>query len=273
MQAQWSLVLFTVISGVGAWLFASSMIQALAKRGAMPSKVETIVSIVLLAVGGVASVTHLKHVDRIFEALNHPTSGIFVEAALIGILIVLALIYLIMLVRKTGESGQRAVGVVTMIIAIIFPFMCGYSYMMEARQAWMTIALPLAYWATPAAAGAGLAALLKAKAGADDAEVSFAGVLTAVFGVLGIVCSAAFFIYAAGWLDSALAGTVAWIAATFVTGVLSVLCGVAIKCKPGCAVSAGAGAVVLSAVCALAMRVGMWMIGTPVLDFFLQPLD
>ena len=99
MEAQWSLVLFTVISGAGAWLFATSMMGALAKKSPLPTKVETIVAIVLLAVGGVASVTHLKHIDRIFEALNHPTSGIFVEAALIGVLIVLALIYLIMVAQ------------------------------------------------------------------------------------------------------------------------------------------------------------------------------
>ena len=55
MEAQWSLVLFTVISGAGAWLFATSMIGALAKKSALPTKIETIVAIVLLAVGGIAS--------------------------------------------------------------------------------------------------------------------------------------------------------------------------------------------------------------------------
>ena len=273
MEAQWSLVLFTVISGVGAWLFASSMIQALARRGAMPSKVEAVVAIVLLIIGGIASATHLKHVERIFEALNHPTSGIFVEAALIGILVVLMAIYLVMLVRKTGDASLKTIGIVTTIVAVIFPFMCGYSYMMEARQAWMTIALPLAYWATPAAAGAGLSAVLKAKAGAEAKEISVAGVLTAVLGVLGIVCSAAFFAYASGWMDAALAGTVTWIVATFVTGVLTAAAGLAIWKKPEQALAGGVAALVLGAVCATAMRVGMWMIGTPVLDFFLQPLD
>ena len=89
MEIQWALVMFTVVSGAGAWLFASSMIAALAGRGELPTKLESIVAFVLVAVGGCLSVLHLKHVDRILEALNHPTSGIFVEAAMIGVLCVL----------------------------------------------------------------------------------------------------------------------------------------------------------------------------------------
>lgn len=273
MEAQWSLVLFTVISGAGAWLFATSMAGALAKKNALPTKVETIVSIVLLAVGGIASVTHLKHIDRIFEALNHPTSGIFVEAALIGILIVLAAIYLIMLVRKTGESGTKIVGVVTMVVAIIFPFMCGYSYMMEARQAWMTIALPLSYWATAAVAGAGVNLLLKAVAKDEAASVSFAGVLTVACSVVAAVCCAAFFAYTGAWLGGAKAGCVAWIAATFACIAIALVAGALATKKADSAVAAGAVATVAGAACAIAMRVAMWLVGTPLLDFFLQPLD
>ena len=39
MEIQWSLVLFTVVSGAGAWLFASSMIEALAKKDELPTSV------------------------------------------------------------------------------------------------------------------------------------------------------------------------------------------------------------------------------------------
>lgn len=81
MEIQWSLVLFTVVAGAGAWQFAAAMIEALAKKDELPCRAESIVAFVLLVVGGCLSVTHLKHVDRILEALNHPASGIFVEAA------------------------------------------------------------------------------------------------------------------------------------------------------------------------------------------------
>lgn len=273
MEAQWSLVLFTVISGAGAWLFATSMAGALAKRGSLPSKVESIVAIVLLAVGGVASVTHLKHVDRIFEALNHPTSGIFVEAAMIGVLIVLIAVYLVMLVRGAKESGLKVVGTVAGVVGIVFTVACGSSYMMEARQAWMTFALPLSYATTAAAAGAGVNMLLSALEGADEKARSFAGLLEAVLSAVAVVCCIAFFVYASGWMADAMEGTVAWIAVTFVALIVSLACGVLSWKKPSLAKTAGVVALVAGVASAIAMRVAMWLIGTPVLDFFLMPLD
>lgn len=273
MAAQWSLILFTVISGAGAWLFAFAMIQALAKKGALPTKAETITSAVLLAVGGIASATHLKHIDRIFEALNHPTSGIFVEAALIGVLIALMVVYFILLVRKSNEGAIKAVGVITAIVAIVFPFMCGYSYMMEARQAWMTIALPLAYWGTAAAAGAGLNIMMKAYAKADDSAISFAGILTVIAGVIAIVTSAAFFMYAAGWLEGADGSTMAWIVTTIVAGAVSLAGGAWAWKQTSAGMPAGVVACAAGVVSAIAMRLAMWLVGTPLLDFFLMPFD
>ena len=273
MEAQWSLILFTVISGAGAWLFATSMAGAIAKRGALPTKMESIVAIVLLAVGGVASVTHLKHVDRIFEALNHPTSGIFVEAAMIGILIVLIAVYLIMLVRGSKEGGLKAVGAVAAVIAIVFTFACGSSYMMEARQAWMTVALPFSYAATAAAAGAGVNLLLKSLAAVDDKSLSFAGLLEVVLSAVAIVCCAAFFVYASGWFADAKSGAALWIAVTFVALASSLGCGVWAWKKPASAKTAGVAALAAGVIAAIAMRLAMWLVGTPVLDFFLMPLD
>ena len=49
MEIQWALVLFTVVSGAGAWLFACSMLGYLLKKDAAPSKMETIVAFVLVA--------------------------------------------------------------------------------------------------------------------------------------------------------------------------------------------------------------------------------
>ena len=56
MEIQWALVLFTVVSGAGAWLFAFSMLGSLLKKDAAPGKMETITAFVLVAVGGCMSV-------------------------------------------------------------------------------------------------------------------------------------------------------------------------------------------------------------------------
>ncbi len=149
MEIQWALVLFTVISGAGAWLFACSMLGHLLKKAPETSKMETVVAFVLLAVGGCMSVLHLSHVDRILEALNHPTSGIFIEAAMIGVLCLILAVYFIMLMRGTSEKARTVVGILGMLLGVVFTYACGSSYMMEGRPAWETIALPSPTWARP----------------------------------------------------------------------------------------------------------------------------
>ena len=47
---------------------------------------------------------------------------------------------------------------------------------------------------------------------------------------------------------------------------------VAVK-KAESATALGAVACIAGVICAIAMRVAMWLVGTPVLNFFLQPLD
>ena len=65
MTIQWSLVLFTVLSGCGAGLFARTAPDEF--RGGAAPKVRLpacAVAVALLVVGGIASATHLSHVDR-----------------------------------------------------------------------------------------------------------------------------------------------------------------------------------------------------------------
>ena len=145
--------------------------------------------------------------------------------------------------------------------------------MMAARQAWMRLATPFAYWGTAAAAGAGVNLLLKAQAKDEAASVSFAGLLTVVCSVIALVCSAAFFAYAGAWLGSAKSGAVAWIVATFVGCIAALAAGALAMRKADSGMAAGAVATVAGVVCALAMRVAIWLVCTPLLDFFLQLLD
>lgn len=273
MEIQWALVLFTVVSGAGAWLFAFSMLGYLFKKSPEPTKMETIVALVLLAVGGCMSVLHLSHVDRILEALNHPTSGIFIEAAMIGVLCVILAVYFIMLVRTASEKARTVVGILGMLIGVVFTYACGSSYMMEARPAWATIALPLAYLGTAAAAGAGLNLLLKAGQKQDESAVSFAGLMGVAGGTLGGVLGAAFCISAGAWIAQADASASAWMVALFVAVVAVILCGALAMRKPQSAVAFGLVACMAGIVAAIALRVAMWLIGTPFMDFFLMALD
>lgn len=273
MEIQWALVLFTVVSGAGAWLFASSMLASLLKKGEAPTRLETILAFALLVVGGCMSVMHLSHVDRIMEALNRPTSGIFVEAAMIGVTCAVLAVYFILTVRGASEGSRKVVGAVGMVLAALFTFACGSSYMMEARPAWTTITLPLAYFGTAAAAGCGLNLLCKAVQGADDDAVSFAGILAAAGGALGAILAAAYCAIASAYLAASEDGAVTWVAAVFVGAVVEIACGLLASKKPSGAAAMGAVCLVAGVVAAIALRVAMWLLGTPFMDFFLMPME
>lgn len=273
MEIQWALVLFTVVSGAGAWLFAFSMLGWLLKKDAAPSKMETITAFVLTAVGGCMSVLHLSHVDRILEALNHPTSGIFIEAAMIGVLCVILAAYFVLIVRGSSEKARTAVGVLGMLVGIVFTYACGSSYMMEARPAWETVALPLAYFGTAASAGAGLNLLLKAVQKREGAALSFASMLAVVGGTVGLVLAAAFCISAGTYVAAAANSATAWAVALFAALAVEIVCGAVAFKHPKGTLTLGCAALIAGVIAAVALRAAMWLIGTPFMDFFLMALD
>ena len=153
MEIQWSLVLFTALTGLAGWLFVCVAVDEFLGRAKKASFPAAVVSIVVAIVGGLASVTHLSHPDRIMGALSHPTSGIFVEAVLIGCLIVCVAVYLVLLKREAGVGARKAVAVVGAVFGVLLSFMAGESYLMSARPNWNTQLLPLGYLLTVAPAG------------------------------------------------------------------------------------------------------------------------
>lgn len=148
MTIQWSLVLFTALTGIGGWTFvcvAADEFLGRAKTAAFPAAV---VAFALSAVGGLASVTHLSHPDRIMGALGHPTSGIFTEAVLVGCVCVFVAIYLVMLKRGASDGALKAVAVIGAVFGVLISFMAGESYLMSSRPNWDTQLLPLGYMLT-----------------------------------------------------------------------------------------------------------------------------
>lgn len=274
MEIQWTLVLFTLISGTGAWLFASAALGEILNKEKEASKIETIVAFVLIVIGGCLSVLHLKHPDRILEALNRPTSGIFIEAALIGITSVILAIFFIMILRNASLGSRKVVAGIGAVAAIVLTYACGSSYMMEARPAWDTIALPIAYLGTAASAGTALNLLIKIALKRSEESVKFAGILALGGSVLGLVTAAIFCFSSGADLFSSEHNLSIWIIVLFAALVLAGIgSAIAIK-KPGgkglgLAVAAFAGGFVA----ALALRAVMWLMGSPLMDFFLMPLE
>jgi anaerobic dimethyl sulfoxide reductase subunit C (anchor subunit) len=268
MEIQWTLVLFTAVSGTGAWLFVSAVLGGLFKKDETLGRAEILLSVALLAAGGVLSVLHLEHPDRILEALNRPTSGIFIEAALIGLAAGAILVYLVLLVRGTRAGVRRGVAVAAALLCVILSFVCGSSYMMAARPAWDNLLLPVAYLCTSAAAGASLNLLVKALRKVGEDSVRFAGIVALLCCVLGAVSALAFCLSSGSTVFGAEGDLSMWVivlvGALIIALISNALVTRYVKGGTGLAVVAVIGSVVG----AVALRAVMWLIGTPVLDFF-----
>ena len=229
MTIQWSLVLFTVLSGCGAGLFACTALDEF--RGGAASKVRLpacAVAVALLVVGGIASATHLSHVDRMMAVLAHPTAGI--------------------------------------VLAVAFAFACGVSYMMTSRPVWNTVALPLAYLGTALATGAALYLVMCAALKVDEGDVKKAGVYAAAGGALSLVLTVAFgLVSGTAFGDQA---ALFWVAVVLCGSAAPAVCGVLVARKSGGALSLGVVALAGALVGSVAVRAVMWLVGTAVANYF-----
>ena len=244
MEIQWSLVLFTALKGAGAWLVACAgrdAFKGLAKKTVVPA---VVTGIVLIIVGGIASATHLSHVDRIMAVLAHPAPGIFLEAVLLGIDVVVAVAFLVLYRRGASEGVLKGLGVVAVAMAAVFSYACGSSYMMSSQLAWNTVALPLGYL------GTALAAATETLVGAAAALVT-----SLAYGLLaGIVGG-----------DSAI---LFWVGVVVCGGVVPAACGVAGMKKTEGALSLAIVAVVGAFIGAVAYRVLMWTASIALMSLF-----
>ena len=125
MDIQWSLVLFTALTGMGGWLFFFICLNVFVRKTDKGAFAGTATALALTVVGGLASVTHLSHPDRMLGALQHPTSGIFTEALLVGLLAIVMIAFLVMLRRGIDGGALKAVAVVGMALGALMSFMAG----------------------------------------------------------------------------------------------------------------------------------------------------
>ena len=259
MDIQWSLVLFTAIASCGTWVSVGVAVDELRGLTQRTNLTASALALVLAVVGGIASVTHLSHPDRIMAVLSHPTPGIFLEALLIGLFIAAVAVYVILLKRDASAGARKAVAVLAAVIGIVFSFASGYSYMMEARATWNTIALPLGYM------GLSLYLLLAACKKESVEAVKLAGWETVIGGVLALVSGLAF-----GFASGAATGDAAaifWVALVC-GGLAPLVCGWLARSKPASAVTMATVAFAGGIIGSIAFRAVMWMVGTAVANYF-----
>lgn len=268
MEIQWSLVIFTALTGAAGWMAVCIAIDEFQKKAQKASFMAAIVALVLAIVGGIASVTHLSHPENIMGVFGHPTSGIFTEALLVGLFSVAIIVYALLKKREASEGAAKAMAVVAAIIGIVLSCAAGASYMMESVPAWNTVMLPAGYLGTAIPVGVAVY-MLVAKMLDSEADLTTYAKCLIIGGIAAAVLALAFAL-PAGASGSALG---AMAGAVVLSGVAPAILGFMMsKDAAKCTTALIAAALVCALIGAICFRVGMWSIAAPVANLFLGSL-
>lgn len=196
MEIQWPLLVFSVLLGIssGSYVFLGigelkGVFREVRFKGAL-------IALILLALGGCASVLHLGHPERATHLLANMGSGLSMELIFLAILGIVGVIYLI-ISRGKPSGASKVVGVLAGILGLVLPFVTGASYLMAARPAWDSITLPLLYVGGGLAAGFLLMAALVLFGSKAKEEGRFALTLALVGVVVMVVTVVAYLIWVA----------------------------------------------------------------------------
>ncbi len=295
MELQWPLIIFTTLLAWSCGVFATQGVLALKGEGKQVQLPALIVSVVLLAVSGIAVFFHLQHWERIFNGFGHITSGITQELIAIVVFVVVAVVYFAML-RKSDDGGTVPawLAVVAIAISVVLAVVSAHSYMMAARPAWDTVVWPLAMLLAGGAAGAlTVMAMLAAKGGESKVGGLTATVLAAASAVASVAMVAVWQASAGSFADvgyhfdpttptsplldvaaetNVLSGELAplvWLGVIVVGALAPIACAVLANKKGGkswlALGAAGAACAVVGAVC---LRVVFYELGLSVFMFY-----
>ena len=292
MELQWPLILFTTLTAWACGTFSAQGVLALKGAGKKSQQLLVIVSVVLLALSGIAVFFHLQHWERIFNGFGHITSGITQELIAIVVFVVVAVAYFVM-ARKSEDGGTLPKGMawVAIAISVILAAVCAHSYMMPARPAWDSVLEVLSIVGAALLLGPATCAVVLAAKGEDAGACG----LPAVAGsAIGAVCAAAYALFiqlSAGAFSQvgyyfdpthptkavvdagatlACQAPLLWLGAVIVGAVVPLVCCVMAR-KKGDAASwklFGGVAVVAALIGAVCLRVAFYNVGLSVFMFY-----
>lgn len=190
MAVQWPLLIFSVLLGISSGMMVFAAAGEIKGRFKDARFILTIAALVLVAVGGCASVFHLGHPERALHILGNINSGLSKELFAVGAMGVATLIYAI-LSRKSYPSATKVFGILAGAIGIVLPLVAGASYVMSARPVWDSFTLPVMYLGTGLSMGMLAAAAIVCSKG-DAADSKFARQLALVGAIAGAVSIVAY---------------------------------------------------------------------------------
>lgn len=119
MISEFPLWVFTLLTGIAAGCYVGA--AALPAQGPTTAKKANvalpIVALVLVAIGGIAAMTHLGRPELMLNVLNNPTSSLTLEGASAGVLAVVAIIDLIICLTK--HEANRVVRIIGAVVGIV----------------------------------------------------------------------------------------------------------------------------------------------------------
>ncbi len=262
MAIQWPLVIFGLLAGCGGALFAFIGISELLGIARKTRFSAAIVSLILLVVGGCASVAHLGQPGNIMAAAANlfSFSGISVELIMLGINVILVIVYMIVVKRENGQSAAKIIGIIGIITGIILTFVVGNGYVIEAQRYWNTFTLPLGYLGSGLAMGGTLFLSLAILRKEETEEIQNLG----RFVLVALILQAVFFIaygIAIGFIGNAI---LYWGGIIVVGAIIPLIC-VYLARKNMFLIYIAFGCTIIGGLC---FRILMWMLGTGFLDFF-----
>ncbi|MCI8366222.1 MAG: dimethyl sulfoxide reductase anchor subunit [Eggerthellaceae bacterium] len=293
MELQWPLIIFTTLIAWSAGLFASQCLVAAAGKGE-GTKAQLpawICAAVLLAVGGIAVFFHLEHWERIFNGFGHVTSGITQELICIVILAIVAIVYLVLMMRDADKKPNKVVAWIGVVVSVILVLVTAHSYTMAARPAWDSVLWLLYMLGNACVLGPCTMAIIMA-ATDKDADLGFVGMLAVIGSAVATVTAVAYgailqavegsFTSVGYYFDPThptagmadLSSTVAdqamlvWLGAVIVGAVAPLLCAIFAKKQPKMWMTLGIVAVICAIIGAVCMRIAFYNLGISVFMFY-----
>lgn len=271
MEIQWSLLLFSLLAGTGGSILALVSVSELSGIAPKSRKALVILALALVIVGGLFSVTHLEQKAHIMAAAANilSFSAISLELIFVGLVAIMAVVYLVGIVRGLSAGAMKVIAVVSLVVGLLLGYVTGSGYQMGAQPLWNTPMLPLAYLGTDLALAAAVYGAVTV--GAKDAGEA-ASKRCALYCVIGAAASLVFCLIYGVMSGAAMEPALFWGGVIVLGGIANMACAVAALKKADC-VGIYVAACVFALIAGVCLRAFMWLVGTGTLDFFAAAAD
>lgn len=144
MEIQWPLLIFSVLLGVTSGCFVFLGVGELKDKFKDVRFWGALVALICLGIGGCISVFHMGHPERATHLLGNLGSGLTKELFVVALMGIVSLVYVI-LSKKDYPGARKVFGILGAVLGIVLPLIAGASYLVAARPAWDSVALPLMF--------------------------------------------------------------------------------------------------------------------------------